>query len=90
LSATAPALELDLSQSGVLSLRDPDSGQVLFQGQGDIGVSGASGQLQSVMDGQGSYQGYALAVDGSYRLSSGRVQLIAQLTILGGAGRSDE
>jgi len=90
LSATTPALELDLSPAGVLSLRDPDSGQVLFQSQGDISVSGASGQLQSVMDGQGGYQGSTLTIDGSYRLSAGRVQLTAQLTILSGAGRAGE
>jgi hypothetical protein len=90
LSATTPALELDLSSAGVLSLRDPDSGQVLFQSQKYISVSGASGQLQSVMDGQGGYQGYTLALDGSYRLSAGRVQLTAQLVILNGAGQSGE
>jgi len=90
LSATAPALELDLSQAGVLSLRDPESGLVLFQSQRYLSVSGSSGQLQSSMDGQGRYQGYTLAVDGSYRLSAGLVQLTAQLTILDGAGRSGE
>jgi hypothetical protein len=90
LSATTPAVELDLSPAGVLSLRDPDSGQVLFQSQSDVSVSGVSGQLQSVMDGQGVYQGSTLVIDGSYRLSAGRVQLSAQLTILSGAGRSDE
>jgi len=89
LSATTPALELDLSPPGVLYLRDPDSGQVLFQSQRDISVPEASGQLQSVMDGQGGYQGYALTIDGSYRLSAGRVQLTAQLTILNGAGQPD-
>jgi sulfoxide reductase heme-binding subunit YedZ len=90
LSATTPALELDLSSAGALSLRDPDSGQVLFESQRDISVSGTSGRLQSLMDGQGRYQGYTLAIDGSYRLSAGRVQLIAQLAILNGASGSGE
>jgi sulfoxide reductase heme-binding subunit YedZ len=90
LSATTPALELDLSSAGVLSLRDPDSGQVLFQSQRHISASGASGQLQSLMDGQGRYQGYTLAIDGSYRLSAGRVQLTAQLAILNGVVQSGE
>jgi hypothetical protein len=90
LSATTPALELDVSSAGVLSLRDPASGQVLFQSQRHVSVPGASGQLQSTMDGEGSYQGYTMAIDGAYRLSDGGVELTAQLTILSGAGRSGE
>jgi hypothetical protein len=90
LSATSPALEVDLSPSGVLSMLDPDSGQVLFESRKSVSGLGSSGELQSVMDGQGVYRGYTLVLDGSYRLGSGRVQLTAQVTIVGGAGRTDE
>jgi len=90
LSETSQPIELDLAPPGVLSLRDPSSGQMLFQSQKNISVSEASGTLRSMMDGYGNFSGYTLSIDGSYRSSGGQIQLAAQLTIFGGTGESGE
>ncbi len=80
LSETRQPLELDLAPPGALSLRDPVSGELLFEGSASV----SSGQIHSLMNGDGTYAGYTLTLDGTYHSSGTQVQLDAQLTLLSG------
>jgi sulfoxide reductase heme-binding subunit YedZ len=74
-----PSISLNLTPSNI-AVGDRQTGAIFFQSGDGFAASGGSGQLHALMPGQGRYQGYALGLDGSYRIDGSQISVVGRLT----------